>query len=182
MTPFDAYRFLIAMKTHFSRESYDFFENKGRVNVNKESFEKRNDKHRIVNLSETFKDFEIRDYYLANLLDNVSWTPFDSQSKTRYLKFKGYKAARKYHFKREIEILRNYENIFNVVDGNCVILNSYLGGEISIDTFVIVDMIRPFIEEISMDAIKKSLCMKAVKYKPFVKIELSEYIEIGKLK
>jgi hypothetical protein len=173
------------MKAHFTRESYDFFKCKGAINTSKEAFEKRNDRHRIAELSK-MKDTEIRDFLLANIINDKNWSIFDAQSHHRYTKYAGYKAARKYHFGNEVRNLYAYAekhdimhpNIFKDMNGNCLALDVYLGGEISIDTFVILDMLYPFIDTLCQDFVKKSLCQTAIKYRPFVRVHSEDFAEI----
>jgi len=151
-----------------------------------ESFEKNNAKFRIEALSKDYENHDIRDFILANLVHDTKWSIFDPQSESRFLKFKGYKAARTYHFENEIKSFYqyskshgiSYKKQFEDVDGNCAVLNAFLGNEISIDTFIILDKINPFIDGLCQDMIKKSLCLTAVKYQPFVKVKLDEFLKI----
>lgn len=187
MSPFEAYRFATALTAHFRQESFDFFRYRGAIRAKRETFETSNLRFRYEKLSRDFKDYEIRDFLLANLIADSKWTIFDPQSQARYNKFRGYKDARQYHFRNEVRKLYQYcfehgimyTDIFREIDGNCIALNSYLAGEMSIDTFVILDAINPFIDGLcSIDMVKKALCQKAVKYRPFVKVDLDIFSKI----
>jgi hypothetical protein len=177
----------MAIRVHFNNESYNMFEHKGNLkSISKETFDSHNAKFKFEKLSQTKTDVEIRDIFLSNIIHDSKWCIHDAQSQSRYLKFKGYKAARTYHFRNEVKSMYeyserhdiNYSDIFKDINGNCIALNSYLGGEISIDTFLILDTINPFIETICNESIKKSLCQTATKYKPFLKVKLEDFIKI----
>ena len=187
MTPFNAYRFSVALSNHFRHESFDFFQSRDALKLDRSKFDHSNARFRYEKLAKDLKDFEIRDFLLANLLNDPKWTIFDSSSQSRYLRFKGAKSALNHHFRNDVKKMyqyakdhdMSYENIFEDIEGNCLALNCYLGGEIGVFTFVILDSIKPFIDKlVENDAIKKSLCQTAVKFRPFVKIDEDEFIKI----
>jgi hypothetical protein len=187
VNPFEAHQLIISLKTHFNVASYNWFKCKGRTKgCTLEKFDNSKTKFRVEQLAKKYEVYEVRDYCLANLVHDTKWTVFDPQSDYRYQKFKGNKAARKYKFQNEVKILYNYSqshsiphaDIFKDIDGNCVALNSFLGGDLSIDSFVILDMVNPFIYGLCTDNIKRNLCQTAAKYQPFVKVKLDEFVEI----
>ena len=69
MTPFDAYKTYLALKNHFSKSNYDYFKYAGKSRASVASFEKRKDKYWFERISRQKNDNEIKDFFIANLLE-----------------------------------------------------------------------------------------------------------------
>lgn len=186
MTPFDTFRFFLSMKMHFTNENYDAFEYNFAVKATIESFNKRKDKFRFQSLAKDHKDSEIRDIFIANFIADKKWSLFDSKTMHRYNRFKAHKDSRTYHFTNELKLLyksleddgKSFLDMFSSENGIPLILERYMANDISLDTFVIMDKIYPFIDKTSDTIIGKELCMIPKKYAPFVKVDLDKFIDI----
>jgi hypothetical protein len=54
MNGYQAYKYFMAVKLHFTTEKYDLFEKRGRVSGTQATFEKRNDRGLFEKLADNF--------------------------------------------------------------------------------------------------------------------------------
>lgn len=154
------------------------------VKASMASYEKRNDRFRIESIAKEYKDSEIRDMLIANYMADPKWTPFDPQTISRFQKYKAYKDSRSYHFTQEVRNLyevsgfQSVDEVFAVVDGQSLVMEAWLSRAISTDTFVILDMIHPFMGELLGSVVFAALLRPVVKYAPFVKVDISLFKDI----
>ena len=66
MMPFDCYKIYLALKNHFTRDSYDYHKYNGKVKVNETSYETRRDKYFFMKLA---KKKDIENYLLAQFVE-----------------------------------------------------------------------------------------------------------------
>ena len=67
MDGYSAYKFYLAIKLHYSKDSYDVFEKRGSVKYSREQFDKRNDKMLFEKLSRKYqKEQELIQFYVSN--------------------------------------------------------------------------------------------------------------------
>ena len=89
-----------------------------------------------------------------------------------------------YLFKEESEKLleeNNLEQLFECGKGHPIILKRFLGGDISLETFVIYDIIFSFSEKFDeklLDPVWETVSMKIRKYKPFLNINVFNFKKI----
>jgi hypothetical protein len=71
MTGFEAYKEYLAVKNHFSLDSYDYIKYNGRISASEASFLKRKDKFFFTKLGRRFdRREELRDFLVSNFLHN----------------------------------------------------------------------------------------------------------------
>jgi len=71
---YSAFALYNALKLHFSSPSYDYFKYHGTTNVSESSFLNRKDKYSFYKLSRKYSLEEMKNFYIANLLENdVKW-------------------------------------------------------------------------------------------------------------
>ena len=68
MTGFEVYKMYLALKLHFTSDTYDYFQYGGTAKASQRSFDNRKDKFFFVKLSRKFKDYELRDFFVANMV------------------------------------------------------------------------------------------------------------------
>jgi len=108
------------------------------------------------------------------------------EGEVRYTDWKKRNQSLSYIFKEEIEsILANQDldSIFARKNGHPIILKKYLGGEISIETLVILDHILGFKKQFDkklQDPVWETVSMRMKKYSPFLNIEVSRYKKVLK--
>ena len=153
------------------------------------SFNKRKDKYWFEKTSRKYSDGEIVDFLLANFVttDNPKnlWIGEIINSGERtYADWMRRKQSISYLFKEESEKLleeSNLEQLFECGKGHPIILKRFLGGDISLETFVIFDIIFSFsdkFDEKLLDPVWETVSLKITKYKPFLNINVFNFKKI----
>ena len=179
VTPFETYQSYLSMKSHFTNRKYDFFRYGGKSRATMTSFNKRKDKYWFEKTSRKYSDGEIVDFLLANFVttDNPKnlWIGEIINSGERtYADWMRRKQSISYLFKEESGKLleeNKLEQLFECGKGHPIILKRLLGGDISLETFVIYDIIFSFSENFDeklLDPIWETVSLKIRKYKPFL--------------
>ena len=177
------------MKSHFTNRKYDFFRYGGKSRATMASFNKRKDKYWFEKTSRKYSDGEIVDFLLANFVttDNPKnlWIGEIINSGERtYADWMRRKQSISYLFKEESEKLleeNNLEQLFECGKGHPIILKRFLGGDISLETFVIYDIIFSFSEKFDeklFDPVWETVSLKIRKYKPFLNINVFNFKKI----
>lgn len=178
VTPFEAYTTYLALKNHFTKESYDFFKYGGKGKASQTSFEVRKDKYFFHKLS---KHKDVANYIVANILlkDNL-WVGDlinDDESNDIYTEWLKRQQSLSYIFKNQLEKLDDdlNKNIL-VEDGQHPhLLNLYKKKIISDETLIILNSILGFFKywdkNISEEVIWPRLKIKLVKYEPFISFD-----------
>ena len=183
VTPFETYQSYLSMKSHFTNRKYDFFRYGGKSRATMSSFNKRKDKYWFEKTSRKYSDGEIVDFLLANFVttDNPKnlWIGEIINSGERtYADWMRRKQSISYLFKEESGKLlenNNLEELFDCGKGHPIILKRFLGGDISLETFVIYDIIFSFSENFDeklLDPVWETVSLKIRKYKPFLNINV----------
>jgi hypothetical protein len=68
MMPFDAYRQYLALKNHFTKDSYDYHKYCGKSRATVQSFYKRKDRMWFEKVSRQKTDQEVIDFFVANFV------------------------------------------------------------------------------------------------------------------
>lgn len=177
ITPFEAYTKYLALKNHFTSDTYDFFKYDGKVTAREDNFEKRKDKYFFYKLS---KKKDVDGFLVSNLLSNTKLWVGDLSSKKCddiYMKWKSKQESLSYVFKNEIDKMDDdFDTNFKVVDGQYPpLLRQYQFDEISLETLVILNKLINFIphwdKKISDSIIWPEISMRIKKYEPFVNFD-----------
>ena len=192
MAPFEVYRYYLALRLHFTTDSYDVIEQKGRVRATKNSFLKRKDLLSIRRVAETYSDKDIVDFLVANFVSGDRWGGvFDVESKERYQGWKKRIESISYTFKKEIDKAVTYADKLGITFNQLFycnhgqhpfIIKMYLRNDISIETLVILNKLNNFTDQLDQD-LKDDLVWPDTsriikKYSPFLEIKKDKYNEI----
>ena len=189
VTPFETYQSYLSMKSHFTNRKYDFFRYGGKSRATMTSFNKRKDKYWFEKTSRKYSDGEIVDFLLANFVStdnpNNLWIGEIINSGERtYADWMRRKQSISYLFKEESEKLleeNDLVELFECGKGHPIILKRFLGGDISLETFVIYDIIFSFSEKFDeklFDPVWETVSLKIRKYKPFLNINVFNFKKI----
>ena len=99
---FEVFKLYLAIKLHFTTDTYNYEEYGGKVNCKLETFTKRNDRYFFHKLSKRYNERDILDFFVSNFATNSSkWVGNLVQNDGReiYLEFKKRKEAFGYHFR-----------------------------------------------------------------------------------
>jgi hypothetical protein len=186
MTGFDACKMFQALKFHFFKPTFDYFRYKGSVSMKVETYEaKRSDeRNRYERLIKKFPAQEdLENYIVANLIeraDKPNWwigNLAGEESQDCYVRWQGRTQAIRYNLIHEVQRLLENCDSFNALfkcDENThpEILKAHIRGDVSLETFVVLDICLNFIPKIDQklgdDRNWMNVRNKAIKYKPFL--------------
>ena len=177
------------MKSHFTNSKYDFFKYGGKSRATMASFNKRKDKYWFEKTSRKYSDEEVLDFLLANFVNadtpqNLWIGEIINSGERTYAEWMRRRQSLTYIFKEQSEklLLENeLETVFDCSKGHPPLLKKYLGGEISLETLIILEKIFSFAKRFDKklkDPVWETVSMKVRKYLPFININVFQYKKI----
>jgi hypothetical protein len=190
MVPFDTYKTYLALKNHFTKDSYDYHKYQGKSRASLQSFYKRKDRYWFEKLSRQKEDKEVIDFFVANFISctdpQTVWIgELIKEGETRYKSWQKRIQSLSYLFKEESQQLfeNKFEEVFDCSKGHPQLLKSFLIGKISLETMVIYDKIFLFGKDFDKklkDPVWETVSLKMKKYSPFLHIDVFHYKKILK--
>ena len=191
MMPFDAYKSYLSLKNHFTKEKYDYHKYCGKSRATVQSFYKRKDRFWFEKLARNKDDKEVVEFFVSNFITCTDpsklWIgEMIREGEGRYTAWKKRNQSLSYVFKEELEYIlanQNLDTVFAKKNGHPIILKKYLGGEISIETMVILDKILDFRKNFDAkldDPVWQTVSLRMKKYSPFLNIDVFRYKRIMK--
>jgi len=185
---FELYKHYIALKNHFTTESYDYFVQGGRSSSNLQSFANRKDIESFLLLS---KKKNPKEYIFANILNKPTiWITNMVRDKIECDKaFDDWERRMQsltYIFKEDVsKMLPDFESNFITEGGSHPpLLRLFMPNKISIETMTIIDTILNFTKlwdkKMKDDPTWKERSIRIRKYKPFLDIDLPKFKSILK--
>ena len=189
MLAFDAYKCYLAMKNHFTCDNYDYQKYRGRVRATNAAFYKRRDRFWFEKFARQKNDKEIEEFFVSNFVSTTDpetmWIgEMIKEGENRYIDWKKKIQSLSYIFKEEANSLfeeNNVNEVFDCSSGHPLILKSYLGGKISLETLVICDRIFEYREDFDkklQDPVWEIVSRKIKKYSPWINIDVPIYKKI----
>ncbi len=190
MTGFEVYKMYLALKLHFTSKSYDYFQYRGAVKASQTSFDNRKDKYFFVKLSRKFKEHELRDFFVSNLIvDGGQWVgQITREGGQHYAAYVKRTESLSYMFREDVatlhEMEEDFDDLFRIKSVHPPLLKAYLGGRITLETLTIFHKLLGFAGHfdkiIKEEVVWKPLQNKVVKYAPFINIDGVKYRSIIK--
>ena len=190
--PFDAYKQYLSLKNHFTKDKYDYHKYCGKSRATVQAFYKRKDRFWFEKLARNKDDKEVIEFFVSNFITCTDpsklWIgEMIREGEGRYTDWKKRNQSLSYIFKGEIESVfedNNFDSMF-VINGSSHprILKLYLSGDVSIETFVILDRILGFKNQFDSklsDPVWETVSMRMKKYSPFLNIDVFRYKKILK--
>lgn len=183
---FRVYVDYLALKRHFTTDSYDYKKYNGKVRASFDSFQTRNDAFFFYKLSRK-KDWH--NMILANILKNNNvWIReiLEESGERIYAEWEGKMDSLTYTFKDDLSRLKdNYADNFIPVNGqHPYIMSLYLQNKISLETFTILSNISNIYDRWSNEIVDKVVARDIIrlskKYYPFLEIDRKKFSEIVK--
>ncbi len=186
VTPFETYQTYLSMKSHFTNRKYDFFKYGGKSRATMSSFNKRKDKYWFEKTSRKYSDEEVLNFLLANFVNadtpqNLWIGEIINSGERTYAEWMRRKQSMTYIFKEQSEKLlleTDLEKLFNCSKGHPLVLKRYLGGEISLETLMILEKVFSFAKDFDKklsDPVWETVSFKIKKYSPFLNINIFQY-------
>jgi len=191
MMPYDAYCEYLALKNHFTKDSYDYFKYCGKSRATVQSFYKRKDRFWFEKVARQKTDQEVVEFFVSNFITCTDpsklWIgEMIQEGDRRYEDWKKKNQSLSYVFIQETQSLfeeHKFEEVFNCSKGHPPVLKKFLIGNISLETLVIYDRIFLFgknFDKKLKDPVWESVSMKMKKYSPFLHIDVQRYKSILK--
>ena len=187
---FEVFKCYLAIKLHFTTDTYNYEEYEGKVNCKLETFTKRNDRYFFHKLSKQYDQSNIVDFFVANFVyDNKKWVGNLLQNDGReiYLDFKKRKEAFGYHFRNDlVSISDDFNKRSLSFDGGFVcsggqhprLLRLLIQKRTSFQTIAVLDHFLSFSnnwnKEITEKVVWPKISYTLTKLKPFVKFNTTE--------
>ena len=189
VTPFETYQTYLSMKSHFTNPKYDFFKYGGKSRATVSSFNKRKDKYWFEKTSRKYSDQEILNFLLSNFItannpQNLWIGEIINSGERNYSEWMKRQQSLTYLFKEQLEQLlseKKLEEVFDCSKGHPPILKKYLGGDLSLETLIIMEKIFFFVKNFDKkikDPVWETVSLKMKKYIPFININTMYYKKI----
>lgn len=185
MSAFECYKEYVALKNHFSKQSFDYFKYNGKVRANPQSFEKRKDK---VFFQKLAKHSDLHNFLLANFsIDSKTWIKdlaYNKDAENNYKNWLKRQQSLSYLLKEDLSKLdENFDNNFVITDNSHPILfKKYLANEIGLETFCLLlevtGAIKHWDEKLKYDIIWEEHRNKILKYTPFINYDRNKFKKI----
>ena len=186
VTPFETYRTYLSMKSHFTNPKYDFIKYGGKSRATLTSFNKRKDKYWFEKTSRKYTDQEVIDFLLSNFVNatnpqNLWIGEIINSGERTYSEWMKRQQSLTYLFKEQSNELlseKSLDEVFNCSKGHPTILKKYLGGDVSLETLSIYEIIFSFSEKFDQklkDPVWETVSMKLKKYIPFLNINVFQF-------
>ena len=192
MMPFDCYKTFLAMKSHFTKETFDYqkFGNK-LSKITLKSFYKRKDRFYFESMVRKYPDKDIENFFVSNFVAGsdpqlVYMATIVKTGEQTYREWQKRIQSLSYVFKNEAEDLldgKKVDDVFDCSKGHPPILKSHLVGKTSLESMIICDRILGYRNNFNKkmdDVVWKSVSMKMKKYSPFLNIDVFHYKKILK--
>jgi len=186
MDAFEAYKMFIALKSHFTRDGYDFFKYNGKTNASKSSFETRKDKYMFHKLS---KKKDPTNFVVANFVEygTNEWIGdmvSESKYEQTYLDWKKKQESLSYVFSQDLQrLLPDLDDAIKVTGGqHPKLIRMFLQGRVNIETLIILNkacnMFAYWNHKLDDDFIWHDIYKKCMKYAPFISFDTAKMNKI----
>ena len=189
--PADAYRCYLALKNHFTKDKYDYHKYHGKVRATNEAFYKRKDRFWFEKFARQKSDKEVEEFFVANFTscsdpESLWIGEMIKEGEVRYQDWQKKVQSLSYIFKEESEKLfadNKVDDAFNCNKGHPIVLKKFLGGNLSLESLVIYDIIFGYTKNFDKklkDPVWETVSRRVRKYSPFLNIDVSRYKNILK--
>ena len=185
MEPFDAYKTYIALKLHFTSNTYDYFKYAGKVPATYDSFTKRKDRYQFSKLAK--KDGELVDFIVSNFISErpPKWAGdlLDDRANKNYKEWQKRQQSFTYIFQNDLECIPDLRKAVKVVDHqHPELLKLLLQNEVSPETLIIINKLSPIFkmwdENIHDSIVWPTQRLRLQKYTEFIKPDVKKYSTI----
>ena len=190
--PYETFCLYLALKNHFSKESYDYFKYHGKTNISRDSFLNRKDKFQFQKLCRMYDETEMLDFMIANFIHHEKiWVGdlLDSEAKDRYMEYLKRKQSLTYRFENELDRLitsaGGIQKLFKIdQDGNLPVVAGYYWTIAGIETLALLDYFVGYFDKYNAkfgdDYLWIKLRMKCKKLLPFMTFDKNKIKDILK--
>jgi hypothetical protein len=192
MTGYEAYCQYLALKNHFTLDSYDYIKYNGRTSAKESTFLKRRDKFFFTKLGKKFNNDRdgLKYFLVANfLVDEKVWVGslLDEKHFETYSKWQKKIQSLSYVIKSDFQTILNhmdennlsFDQLFEVRENeHPILLQLYLQNDIEIETMIAIDRVFNFFKrwdkQVDDDILYPDVRKRIKKYQGFVNIDVSK--------
>ena len=189
--PFECYKTYLALKNHFTKDSYDYHKYCKKTRASLQSFYKRKDRFWFEKMSRQRDEKEVENFFVANFVScndpETLWIgEIMREGEGRYQNWQKKVQSLSYVFKEESQSLfeeNKFDDVFNCSKGHPPLLKKFLSGNISLETLVIYDRIFLFgnkFDKKLQDPVWETVSRRIKKYSPFMQVDIFKYKKILK--
>ena len=177
MTGFEVYKMYLALRQHFTKDSYDYVKYRGKVSASEKSFEERRDRYFFKKLATKYDGQKMLDYFVANFIADPRGY-IKTFSDGNYESWRINQESFSYKFRQDVNLLLNdyespyqdkFDKIFEVQSRqHPALLRHYFSGEIKLETLVVFEICLGFVsrfDNVLNDPIWKETRNLILKYK-----------------
>ena len=185
MDGFDVYKIYLAIKLHFTSDSYDYFKHNGKTTARLNTFTKRRDRYFFHKLSRSYSSSACVDYFVAGFIGSDTDRIGDVVGKSgqeNYARCQKRIDSLSYVFEDDCNTLLDFieekeikfDDLFKVKKGqHPPLVKLYLANKITVESMVILNDIlnytKQFNKEIGETVIWPKKYKLLMNYKPFLK-------------
>lgn len=187
MNGFQAYKYYMAIKLHFTKDDFSVFVNRGHVRVKYESYLKRNDYQLFERAARQHDDREFIQYVAANFMYNNPDVIYDEQAGVEnFQEFNRRKQSMTRIFENDVDLIVNEG--YNL--GNEPLTSSeipgivqlFLAGKVSVETMSILNDINQLLDNFTDNSLVNLMVgndlRRARKAKGFVKYNKDRIMKV----
>ena len=189
--PFDCYKTYLALKNHFTKDSYDYHKYNKKTRASLQSFYKRKDRFFFEKMSRQRDEKEVEDFFVANFVScqdpETLWIgEVMKDGEERYQNWQKKIQSLSYLFKEESQSLfeeNKFDEVFKCSKGHPPLLKKFLTGKVSLETLVIYDKIFMFSKDFDkklQDPVWETVSRRIRKYNSFLNIDIFKFKKILK--
>lgn len=192
LTAYDTFCMYLAIKNHFTRDSYDYFKYQGKSRISKESFLNRRDKYQFQKLCRMLDADAMQDFLVANIIKKSdAWAGdlINDEAMDVFLDYQKKVQSLSYNFGNELDALlenvSNAKELFVVKNGETpLLLTLYMQNVCSLETLVLlnefVGFVSKFDDKLADDFMWPKISMKIKKLRPFISFDKEKIKKILK--
>lgn len=144
LSAFDTFCLFMALRNHFTTDSYDFIKYKGKSRFTQESFLSNKDKLLYQKLSRACDENDMRDYLIATFIADKRWVRdfLEEEAKDRFMEYRKRKQSFGYMFGNELDrlfLLQAPELAFKATGNYALPIRMYIQGDMSLETFALLN-------------------------------------------
>ena len=196
---FDVYRMYLAMKLHFTKDNYDFFQYDGKARANEENYHQRKDRWFFETLARKYTKEEVLELLLATFVlseepSKVWIGSIKTSGRDSWLVWKKLQQSFAYTFEQDISSIsqhleatgHTFNNLFETLGGHHpTLLKLFLKRRLNLETLIVLDIVLGYTkrwDKAMTDPLWESVSFKIKKYKPFLSVNRNKYLEVLKEK
>jgi len=179
----------LALKRHFTSESYDYFKYNGKLRVTKDTYYKRKDRFFFEKMAKQYYSHVIQEIFVSNMIDDSNYwigNTFKGHCMSVHKKWTTTIESLFYFFQQDFEKLIDeydgdkFTNAFKCVDGqHPFIFKLYIQNKIMLETVIISNHFLKLFDRWKISSndpiLLPNQIVKMTKYSPF----LIKYIDEG---